>query len=420
MNNKYIRKIIDINRYISSIKKDKLGNAKIEGRDDKIKVHIYMKDIYEEPDYELKAYLFKDYNDKTEGKYIGTLDIKNNIGELKTVLDRKELNTLKFGISDISGIIIVYENNSSKSIQDRTSFVAMTKSNKLVNIMNITKTLIPKEIIKKSVKEEIILDNNSKVNQVEDKIEEDKVEEKLEEKVEEEEKVEAVEEVEQKSKDKRESKKDESSQIANEVIEELDIISLKSNKAKKVTEKDDKDIINVRLEPDKTKVINHIKKSKEIHSSDVDEYPKFKSELLSNELFNNQFDSHELLEMQGIMFEKYPRMQPFENGINIQKCIRIEPKDIAVLPINIWMLMNNTFLLGGYEKYKHLILCREDDNTTKSGFKYTIGVPGIYHKKDRFIAYLYGFNKFRCCEDTYPKAGEYGYWIIEVMSGDDI
>ncbi len=104
-------------------------------------------------------------------------------------------------------------------------------------------------------------------------------------------------------------------------------------------------------------------------------------------------------------------MYPFEDN-EIAWCARIEPKDIGMLPMDLWGLGNNSFLLHGYYSYRHLIFARVND---KNGQNYILGVPGIYHNREKFMAKMFGFENFKCAKRKPQRTGEFGYWYIPVL-----
>lgn len=107
------------------------------------------------------------------------------------------------------------------------------------------------------------------------------------------------------------------------------------------------------------------------------------------------------------IFNLYPEMNPFEEK-EITRSVRFEPKDIGMLPMENWILGNNSFLLQGYYQYHHLIFAErlEDDKKT-----YFLGVPGINVEKERFLANIFGFKNFISTQKNKSQAeGAYGYW----------
>lgn len=110
------------------------------------------------------------------------------------------------------------------------------------------------------------------------------------------------------------------------------------------------------------------------------------------------------------VFANYPRIYPFEDN-EITRCVKLEPKDIGILPSDTWILSNNSFLLHGYYCYHHLIFAEIVD---RYGCHYILGVPGIYHSRERFMARMFGFECFKSIRKRELKQGDFGYWYLEV------
>ncbi|NLK28463.1 MAG: hypothetical protein GX306_09005 [Clostridiales bacterium] len=109
-------------------------------------------------------------------------------------------------------------------------------------------------------------------------------------------------------------------------------------------------------------------------------------------------------------FEKYPRIRPFEDN-EVTLCVKIEPKDIGLLPKELWGLSNNSFLLHGYYSYRHIIFGKMMD---RYGSRYIIGVPGTYHNKEKFIAKMFGFDCFKPVRRRELRQGDFGYWYLAI------
>lgn len=101
----------------------------------------------------------------------------------------------------------------------------------------------------------------------------------------------------------------------------------------------------------------------------------------------------------------FPAMRPFPNEQHLA-CARIEPQDLGCLPMTLWPLANNQFLLQGYYSYRHLIFAELGEK------KYAIGVPGIYSSRDRGQARQFGFRDFRPICKNRPCMGGFGYWMM--------
>ena len=85
------------------------------------------------------------------------------------------------------------------------------------------------------------------------------------------------------------------------------------------------------------------------------------------------------------------------------------------LPRREWRLANNSFLLHGFYNYHHLLYIEDGD-------KIWIGVPGIYHEKEKAVANTFGFSEFRRLTDMELELSEeekntyddFGYWCRKV------
>lgn len=110
------------------------------------------------------------------------------------------------------------------------------------------------------------------------------------------------------------------------------------------------------------------------------------------------------------IFEKYPRIYPFEDN-EILLCAKIEPKDIGLLPKELWALSNNSFLVHGYYCYHHLIFAKMKD---RYGCRYILGIPGIYHNREKFMAKMFGFDDFKPIRKRELRQGDFGYWYTTV------
>ncbi len=99
----------------------------------------------------------------------------------------------------------------------------------------------------------------------------------------------------------------------------------------------------------------------------------------------------------------FPKVVAFEDEPRIS-CLKIDLKDLEYLPRENWGLANNSFLLHGYYNFRYLILAR-----TKDG-EYMLGVPGMFHNNERFMAAMFGFDHFKPVKDYKPLTGHFGYW----------
>ena len=103
----------------------------------------------------------------------------------------------------------------------------------------------------------------------------------------------------------------------------------------------------------------------------------------------------------------FPTMQPFSEDF-AEICVRMELKDIGCLPMKVWSLSGNRFLLHGYYCYRHLVFIK-----MKNG-EYVLGVPGIYNEKEKRNAASFGFCDFQSIGDFGKMQGAFGYWLLNL------
>ena len=98
------------------------------------------------------------------------------------------------------------------------------------------------------------------------------------------------------------------------------------------------------------------------------------------------------------------KMRPFGTQTEYY---RMALEDIYLLKEECHILRNNQFLLHGYYNYHYLILGKKDNKEDQ----YWLGVPGIYHEREKMAARMYGFEKFEGAKPNYG-VGDLGYYLI--------
>jgi len=94
---------------------------------------------------------------------------------------------------------------------------------------------------------------------------------------------------------------------------------------------------------------------------------------------------------------------------------KIQRQDLSRLPRKEWKLANNNFLLHGFYNYRHLLYIEDGDEIW-------IGVPGIYHEKEKAAANAFGFPEFwrltdmemELSEEEKNSYDDFGYWCRKV------
>lgn len=92
--------------------------------------------------------------------------------------------------------------------------------------------------------------------------------------------------------------------------------------------------------------------------------------------------------------------------------VEISAEDISSFPEANLGLANNSFVNHGYYNFRHLILGRIRES---NGCGYFIGVPGVYTRRDRNTASMFGFNYFKFSMRSDVRLGQFGYWYRELL-----
>lgn len=111
------------------------------------------------------------------------------------------------------------------------------------------------------------------------------------------------------------------------------------------------------------------------------------------------------------MQRRYAKVLAFDydNGCEI---LSIKPQDIGLLPREIWVYGNNSFLLHGYYNYRHLILAKL--NNPNGNPRYLLGVPGHYFSNEKYMASMFGFPHFVLARKQPQQDGRFGYWYTDI------
>lgn len=70
-------------------------------------------------------------------------------------------------------------------------------------------------------------------------------------------------------------------------------------------------------------------------------------------------------------------------------------------------LLNNSFVNHGYFNFHHLLLGKKDGNIL------VIGVPGVYNRREKMTANMFGFEKFKFSMRSDVCMNHFGYWYKE-------
>ena len=107
----------------------------------------------------------------------------------------------------------------------------------------------------------------------------------------------------------------------------------------------------------------------------------------------------------------YPKVTAFECADGCEILV-IKPQDIGLLPRENWVYGNNSFLLHGYYNYRYLILARLGKPGERG--RYILGVPGHYGNNEKYMAAMFGFDRFVHSTRQPPRDSRFGYWYTDL------
>lgn len=105
-----------------------------------------------------------------------------------------------------------------------------------------------------------------------------------------------------------------------------------------------------------------------------------------------------------------PEYQPFSSG-RISYSVRIGIGDILHLSEFEPGLKDNSFLLHGFYRYKHILLA---SGMIRGQMNYYVLVPGVKTEREQRIADMYGFHEFMSLDGQTVRQGNFGYysWLL--------
>ena len=107
----------------------------------------------------------------------------------------------------------------------------------------------------------------------------------------------------------------------------------------------------------------------------------------------------------------YPKVTAFECADGCEILV-IKPQDIGLLPRENWVYGNNSFLLHGYYNYRYLILARLGKPGERG--RYILGGPGHYGNNEKYMAAMFGFDRFVRSTRQPPRDSRFGYWYTDL------
>jgi len=341
-----------LNLYEDNQKIRNTGFAKIEKKNEQCKVEIHMKGAGY-TGINCPVYLYTRQNNKLMGVSIGELQIQNGNANFQTVLTSTNLNQSGYNFDQINGMIV--------TISDKF-MIASQWDDKDINRKQFI--IVPK-------KNDGEAEPEKKENTL--KAAEQPIREKNA----------AAKEINQRAE-----------KTENEPVENAQRQSEQPQRQAKIQQMPQRN----RCPKNNVKVMEAARKlepEENITNNDT------------NQNTNNEEKTPAWEQKWQFIMENYPVMTPFEGEENIL-CVRLELKDIRILPKRYWYLGNNSFLLHGFFNYRFLLLGAMEDGDKKKWF---IGVPGVYQSQEKVMSTLFGFPEFKCEKTSEHKTGQFGYWF---------
>ncbi|BCJ96867.1 hypothetical protein acsn021_44360 [Anaerocolumna cellulosilytica] len=453
----YKRLVSYMYNYEDGVKRNNVGYARVEARNGQCKftLHITAPSLNEK---QLKVYVFKRKADGMEGVLLGVFQVRNGVGDFKTITDSLHIMNSPHGLQDMGGIVLYL--NERKYFATEWDDVPVTmsmvtgmveakpvseeKSMKAANVAAVLeeppvteeksleqetesqqvtadKSLVPDETAENKT-EANLKDNlkdllNPSFEHLLDRRPEDNVLGTIDPVIKDKQKEPPSSNVSKvgnindyKLRKETPAQNREQSKVTPETPSVMPSDAKEPSLEKPQTPVDKKkEEAQEKLTQEKEAVQeDNVQENTSVHKdTELEESaPQVEGDL--GQESKPFFDDHPLAKQ---IYRTFPRMYPFEDN-EVAWCVRIEPKDIGLLPMESWILGNNSFLLHGYYSYRHLIFARIND---KNGMNYILGVPGIYHNREKFMAKMFGFENFKCAKRKAQRTGEFGYWFVPVL-----
>ncbi|BBF44653.1 hypothetical protein lbkm_3379 [Lachnospiraceae bacterium KM106-2] len=436
----YKRLVSYMYRYENNTKCNNIGYARIETRNGQCKITIHIKTMHHS-NLPIHVYMYLWIRGKMICISLGEIQIRNGVGDFKSITNSGDLMESGFRLDEMSGILVYVSD---------TTFFGTEWDDQSINCTGL-------RIVKR--KEDLGDDKYETFEKAEGQKEEDALmqfddvvlgaaeieatEEKEEEPVVEEQEVQT----------EMQQKEEESTETEEEQIDKLDLEAEKSFEEVIQETESDADVKACEEEENIDQNENNTSQE-EIHKVEIDPIKSYEFLTGFKRCETDQEEEEikvqiqqlqeQILHLQSIIdeyhdkqleaeteeentiaaeslnqedcpvvtriFEHYPKLEPFNDEL-VEKCVKIEPQDIGIFPMENWILANNSFLLHGYYSYRHLIFAKlNDDNKVH----YILGVPGVNHTREKNMAEMFGFKKFQKIKDADHQDGEFGYWCLDI------
>ena len=393
----YKRMISYMYQYENGVKKKNVGFARIEAKDGQCKITLHMQ-LLGQLDSIFPTYLIQRNNEGMELIYLGDTILKNQVMDSKLSANENNIMETGYGLSDMGGLLL-FLNDSI--------FFATEWDDKPIVAKEVLEAMSPKA--KQVFKQVITERQNESVSTLEEELTIPKYKLPRGYKT--------IERLQETLKETLRESLEEPSIILAYYGQDGKMTDLKEQNADQVWTKEKEEQKspeeNDTLYEEQAAQVTQATETEDLQTANIrnpgaswqmEQEPRvnagFEAELSQEEVPNAATD----------LLERYPRIYPFEDN-EILVCVKIEPKDIGLLPKELWVLSNNSFLVHGYYCYHHLIFAKMKD---RYGTRFILGIPGIYHDRERFMARMFGFDSFKPIRRRELRQGDFGYWYLPV------
>ncbi len=408
----YRRFISYIYAYERDIKSKNVGFAKVEVRNGECRITINIKGAFAASEKELEAYLFYREEQDLPGIYLGRFLVRNGMGEFRCITEAENIGSSGMTLDKMCGIILCHEDEESRMYASGWDDLAVVPQ-KLISRRGRGEALKEAETEKKTVAEKTIPEEIPVIAAVEEELRRLEISgaERIEAVQAEAEQVKDADietEPEHISEEPFGAEETAAPDVAVEEDEALEAneadMAVGANEADEALEPHIAVESHIVSEPDRKAASGEWLKPEHLRKPDLREEPVEDSKPVQEQSVCQTIhkDLWERLE------DSFPKIVAFEDAPEVE-CLKIDLKDLEHLPRENWGLANNSFLLHGYYNFRYLILGKMQED------EYMLGVPGMFHNNERFLAAMFGFEYFKPVTECKPLTGHFGYWYRRVI-----
>ncbi len=420
----YRRLISYLYAYDAGVKTINVGFAKAELRNGRLKLIVDVKNVmFGQNKADINFFYRKNSEDAIKKEYnkirIGELNINNGQGQMQTRIDESELASHGIIFENIAGILITENDNIDYAI------ISSWGEENINPYELVKKTDIYRENYneKETRKEDIYKENHNKKQSGKEEFYKENYNEKQNEKEEfyrekynEKEKEETYRE----NYNEREISKIMETPLKIEKLQKPDELKqsvIVENSNQKDTLKPETNQ-ETKLNTDSISYINNSNCNMEvIGDKDIDRLQSDKETTDNESIYeaavikeNNMFSDSAVYELKKIKPDEL--METVLGDMSQMEAMSLKQDaktgDISIVN-KIDHIVNNSFLMHGYYNYDHIIVGKKYDND-KDKELILIGVPGIFHEKEQFMASMFGFPQFEKIDNDSSKEEYNGYW----------